>query len=166
MSSLLNALFSRTCSASAVSALRLVVPAFKLLAPPQRIRLMNQSQQGVVSEPTPIQIPTPKEPKELRTQTASTKVTDSESSRTGCLCVSPPADISEWIRQTLSTRSEPATKTEWTSTFSPELVGIQLLLMNTLGPLIRGERMTPEYLDAVLKQVQSKGFRTPCEKRG
>ena len=36
-----------------------------------------------------------------------------------------------------------------------ELVGIQLLLMNTLGPLIRGERMTAEYLDTVLRQVQS-----------
>jgi hypothetical protein len=36
-----------------------------------------------------------------------------------------------------------------------ELVGIQLLLMNTLGPLLRGERLSPEQLDAVLRQVQS-----------
>jgi hypothetical protein len=36
-----------------------------------------------------------------------------------------------------------------------ELVGIQLLLMNTLGPLLRGERLTAEQLDAVLRQVQS-----------
>ena len=36
-----------------------------------------------------------------------------------------------------------------------ELVGIQLLLMNTLGPLLRGERLTGEQLDAVLRQVQS-----------
>jgi len=27
--------------------------------------------------------------------------------------------------------------------------------MNTLGPLIRGERMTAEHLNAVLRQVQS-----------
>jgi hypothetical protein len=36
-----------------------------------------------------------------------------------------------------------------------ELVGIQLLLMNALGPLLRGERLTAEQLDAVLRQVQS-----------
>jgi len=36
-----------------------------------------------------------------------------------------------------------------------ELVGIQLLLMNTLGPLLRGERLTAEQLDSVLRQVQS-----------
>jgi len=36
-----------------------------------------------------------------------------------------------------------------------ELVGIQLLLMNTLGPLLRGERLTAEQLDAVLRQVQA-----------
>jgi mobilization protein NikA len=36
-----------------------------------------------------------------------------------------------------------------------ELVGIQLLLMNTLGPLLRGERLTAEQLDAVLRTVQS-----------
>jgi Mobilization protein NikA len=36
-----------------------------------------------------------------------------------------------------------------------ELVAIQLLLINTLGPLIRGERMTAEHLNAVLRQVQS-----------
>jgi hypothetical protein len=28
-------------------------------------------------------------------------------------------------------------------------------LMNTLGPLLRGERLTAEQLDAVLRQVQS-----------
>lgn len=36
-----------------------------------------------------------------------------------------------------------------------ELVGVQLLLMNTLGPLLRGERLTAEQLDAVFRQVQS-----------
>jgi hypothetical protein len=36
-----------------------------------------------------------------------------------------------------------------------ELVGIQLLLMNTLGPLLRGERLTAEQVDSVLRQVQA-----------
>jgi hypothetical protein len=44
-----------------------------------------------------------------------------------------------------------------------ELVGIQLLLMNTLGPLIRGEKMTAERLDAVIRQVQSNKARKAQE---
>lgn len=44
-----------------------------------------------------------------------------------------------------------------------ELVGVQLLLINTLGPLIRGEKMTPERLDAVLRQVQSSKARKAQE---
>jgi len=36
-----------------------------------------------------------------------------------------------------------------------ELVGVQLLLMNTIAPLIRGERLTAEQLETVLRQVQS-----------
>jgi len=39
-----------------------------------------------------------------------------------------------------------------------ELVGVELLLMNALGPLLRGERLTQEQLEAVWKQAQtSKG---------
>ena len=35
--------------------------------------------------------------------------------------------------------------------------------MNTLGPLIRGERMTAEHLNAVLRQVQSTTARNAQE---
>jgi len=37
-----------------------------------------------------------------------------------------------------------------------ELVGIQLLLMNTLGPIARGERLVAEEVDVVFRQVQSR----------
>ena len=40
-----------------------------------------------------------------------------------------------------------------------ELVGIQLLLINTLGPILRGELMAAEQVDAVFRQVQ-------CRKAG
>ena len=44
-----------------------------------------------------------------------------------------------------------------------ELVGVQLLLINTLGPLIRGETMTAEHLAAIFKQVQSTKGRKALE---
>ena len=63
--------------------------------------------------------------------------------------------VSEWIRQTLLAEVRSQCNSLTTFHLFTELVGIQLLLMNTLGPLIRGERMTAEHLNAVLRQVQS-----------
>jgi hypothetical protein len=37
-----------------------------------------------------------------------------------------------------------------------ELVGIQLLLMNTLGPIARGEQMAADQVEAVFRQVQTR----------
>jgi hypothetical protein len=36
-----------------------------------------------------------------------------------------------------------------------ELIGVQLLLMNALGPLLRGERLSQEQLETLWKQVQT-----------
>ena len=36
-----------------------------------------------------------------------------------------------------------------------ELVGIQMLLMNTLEPILRGDKMTQERLTALFRQVQT-----------
>jgi hypothetical protein len=36
-----------------------------------------------------------------------------------------------------------------------ELVGVELLLMNALGPLLRGERLSQSQLEALWKQVQT-----------
>jgi hypothetical protein len=36
-----------------------------------------------------------------------------------------------------------------------ELIGVELLLMNALGPLLRGERLSQEQLEALWKQVQT-----------
>ena len=36
------------------------------------------------------------------------------------------------------------------------MVGIQLLLMNALGPILRGERMAAEEVDVVFRQVQTR----------
>jgi hypothetical protein len=44
-----------------------------------------------------------------------------------------------------------------------ELVGIQLLLMNTLGPIARGERMAAEEVDLVFREVQSRKARKAQE---
>jgi hypothetical protein len=92
---------------------------------------------------------------ELRARTASTKVTDSEFAELEAFASQRGQSISEWIRQTLLSEVRNQRNSATTVHVFTELIGIQLLLMNTLGPLIRGEKMTAEHLDAVFRQVQS-----------
>ena len=63
--------------------------------------------------------------------------------------------VSEWIRQTLLNEVRRCRNGSLDRHIFTELVGIQLLLINTIAPLIRGERLTAEQLDAVLRRVQS-----------
>ena len=92
---------------------------------------------------------------ELRARTASTKVTDSEFAELDAFASQRGQSISEWIRQTLLSEVRNQRNSATTVHVFTELIGIQLLLMNTLGPLIRGEKVTAEHLDAVFRQVQS-----------
>jgi len=63
--------------------------------------------------------------------------------------------VSEWIRQTLLNEVRRCSNGSLDRHIFTELVGIQLLLINTIAPLIRGERLTAEQLDAVLRRVRS-----------
>ncbi len=92
---------------------------------------------------------------ELRTRTASTKVTDSEFAELEAFAAQRGQSVSEWIRQTLLSEVRNQNKSATTLHIFTELIAIQLLLMNTLGPLIRGEKMTAEHLDVLFRQVQS-----------
>jgi hypothetical protein len=92
---------------------------------------------------------------EMRVRTASTKVTEAEFAELDAFASQRGQSLSEWIRQTILAEARSQRNTATTSHLFTELVGIQLLLINTLGPLIRGERMTADQLNAILRQVQS-----------
>jgi len=91
----------------------------------------------------------------MRAKTASTKVTEAEFAELDAFASQRGQSVSEWIRQTILAEARSQRNTATTAHLFTELVGIQLLLINTLGPLIRGERMTADHLNAVLRQVQS-----------
>lgn len=97
----------------------------------------------------------PVEKTDLRVKTASTKVTESEFAELEVFASQRGQSLSEWIRKTLLSEVHNPRNSATTFHVFTELIGIQLLLINTLAPLIRGERMTAEHLDAVLRQVQS-----------
>ena len=96
-----------------------------------------------------------REKAELRIRTASTKLTEAEFVELECFAYQRGQSVSEWVRQTLLNEARNQGDSAMSLHIFAELVGIQLLLMNTLGPLLRGERVTAEQLDALLRQVQS-----------
>ena len=100
---------------------------------------------------------------ELRVKTASTKLTESEFAELEAFASQRGQSVSEWIRQALLSEVRNPRNSATTFHVFTELVGIQLLLLNTLGPLIRGDKMTAEHLDAVLRQVQSSKARKAHE---
>jgi len=95
------------------------------------------------------------EKRDLRVKTASTKVTVNEFAELEVFASQRGQSLSEWIRKTLLSEVHDPGHSATTFHVFTELIGIQLLLINTLAPLIRGEKMTAEHLDAVLRQVQS-----------
>ena len=99
--------------------------------------------------------PSVREKAELRIRTASTKLTEAEFVELECFASQRGQSVSEWVRQTLLNEARSQGDSAMSLHIFTELVGIQLLLMNTLGPLLRGERVTAEQLDALLRQVQS-----------
>ena len=100
---------------------------------------------------------------ELRVKTASTKLTENEFAELEAFASQRGQSVSEWIRQALLSEVRNPRNSATTFHVFTELVGIQLLLLNTLGPLIRGDKMTAEHLDAVLRQVQSSKARKAQE---
>lgn len=97
----------------------------------------------------------PDQKRERRTRTASTKVTVGEFTELESYAYQHGQSVSEWIRQTLLNEVRRCSNGSLDRHIFTELVGIQLLLINTIAPLIRGERLTAEQLDAVLRRVQS-----------
>lgn len=91
----------------------------------------------------------------LRTRTASTKVTNAEFQELESFAARQGQSISEWIRQTLLAEARSQRDSAMSLHIFTELVGIQMLLMNTLEPLLCGEKLTQEQVAAHFRQVQS-----------
>ena len=91
----------------------------------------------------------------LRTRTASTKVTAAEFRELESFAANQGQSISEWIRQTLLSEVRSQRDSVMSLHIFTELVGIQLLLMNTLEPLLCGEKLVREQVAAHFRQVQT-----------
>jgi hypothetical protein len=91
----------------------------------------------------------------MRTRTASTKVTSDEFRELESFALRQGQSVSEWIRQTLLAEARSERDNAMTLHIFTELVGIQMILMNTLEPLLCGEKLTREQVTAHFRRVQT-----------
>ncbi len=90
-----------------------------------------------------------------RTQNLSTKLTEEEERRLEAAASAAGKTLSEWAREVLLEAAPSSAKAAAVNVLLTEVVGLQLLLMNALAPLARGEQIGSEQYQAILKSVQA-----------
>lgn len=90
-----------------------------------------------------------------RSQSIGTKLTPDEERQILAAAEADGKVPSEWARDLLLRGAVATNRGEMEIHLFTELVGIQMLLMNALDPLLRGEKMTQEQLAALYRRVQT-----------
>jgi hypothetical protein len=93
--------------------------------------------------------------REPRTQSIATRFTRSEERVLQKRAEANGQNLREWAREVLLRVAVNESRTEMEMHIFTELVGIQMLLMNALDPLLRGEKMAQEELAALYRRVQA-----------
>ena len=90
-----------------------------------------------------------------RSRSIGTKLTPDEERQILAAAEAGGKAPSEWARDLLLRRVVASNQGEMEMHIFTELVGIQMLLMNTLEPLLRGEKLAQEQLAVLFRQVQT-----------
>ena len=93
--------------------------------------------------------------REPRTQSIATRFTRSEEQVLLKRAEANGQNLREWARDVLLRAAVNESRGEMEMHLFTELVGIQMLLMNALDPLLRGEKVTQEQLTALYRRVQT-----------
>jgi hypothetical protein len=90
-----------------------------------------------------------------RNRILSARFTDSEYVALESFAWSKGKTLAEWVRDVVLHSLEGTSQPHMDMHIFTELVGIQMLLMNTLEPLLRGDRLAQEQLTVLFRQVQT-----------
>ncbi len=90
-----------------------------------------------------------------RTRTIGVRVTEPEYVTLGNVARKTGKTVADWARDQILGQAAGQTGGNLHERIFTELIGVELLLMNALGPLLRGEQLTQEQLEALWKQVQT-----------
>jgi hypothetical protein len=101
-----------------------------------------------------------------RTRTIGVRVTEPEYVTLEGEAWKAGKTIADWARDQILSRSPAVNGANVQERTLTELVGIELLLINALPPLLRGERVPQERVEALWKQVQTTKARKAQELLG
>ena len=90
-----------------------------------------------------------------RSQSIGTKLTPDEERQILAAAEAEGKAPSEWARGLLLNGAVASNRGEMEMHLFTELVGIQMLLMNALEPLLRGDKMSQDQLAALYRRVQT-----------
>ena len=93
--------------------------------------------------------------REARTRSIGTKLTPAEEKEILQAAEAQGKAPSEWAREQLLRKAAIETSGQMEIHIFTELVGIQMLLMGTLEPLLRGSNLPAEQVDQLFRQVQT-----------
>ena len=93
--------------------------------------------------------------RERRSRNLSTKLTAREADAVEEAASREGKTPSEWARDLLLGSVVVGSHTKMEMHIFTELVGIQMLLMNTLEPMLRGDKIAQEQLTILFRQVQT-----------
>ena len=90
-----------------------------------------------------------------RRRILSARFTETEYTTLEAFAWSKGTTLAEWVREALLQSTESSSQAQMEMHIFTELVGIQMLLMNTLEPLLRGDKIVAEQLAILFRQVQT-----------
>jgi hypothetical protein len=91
----------------------------------------------------------------VRTNTVGGKFTDAEAKVLAKRAAERGQLLGEWAREALLTAGRQQQQDSQNSALFVEVLAIRLLLINTLEPLLRGEKMTAEQFKELLRHVKT-----------
>jgi len=91
----------------------------------------------------------------VRTNTVSGKFTDAEAKALGKRAADRGQLLGEWAREALLAAGRQQQEDKGNSALFAEVMALRLLLINTLEPLVRGDKMTPEQFKEMLRYVRT-----------
>ena len=90
-----------------------------------------------------------------RNRILSARFTENEYAALENFAWSKGTTLADWVRDALLHNLGNGSAAEMEMHIFTELVGIQMLLMNTLEPLLRGDKISQEQLAVLFRQVQT-----------
>ena len=96
----------------------------------------------------------PKRPM-ARSRIVSARFTESEYTALESIAWSSGRTLADWVRDGLLRSLDGSSQAQMDMHIFTELVGVQMLLMNTLEPLLRGDKLAQEQLTVLFRQIQT-----------